>query len=221
MQFRLRVGFLVCGVLTAALVGQGILAAQTDTPAKQPTKPSSAIPSATGAITNGVYHNPYLGFACKVPFGWVDRTAEMREGDAASESDPAKSLLLLAVFERPPEATGSTINSAIVIAAEKVSQYSGLKTAVDYFGPITELATAKGFKVVNEPYEFPVDGRPLVRSDFSKPRGSLTMNQASLVMVERGYVVSFTFIGGSEDEVNGLIENLSFAAKKGKGLSHK
>jgi len=122
--------------------------------------------------------------------------------------------VLLAVFERPPEATGSTINSAIVIAAEKTSQYSELKTAADYFGPITELATAKGFTVVNEPYDFPVGTKQLVRGDFSKPRGSLTMVQSSLVMLEKGYVVSFTFIGGSEDEVNGLVENLSFGAKK-------
>ena len=40
------------------------------------------------------------------------------------------------------------------------------------------------------------------------------MRQASLVTVERGYAVSFTFIGGSEDEVNQLIEKLSFAMPK-------
>ena len=39
------------------------------------------------------------------------------------------------------------------------------------------------------------------------------MRQTSLVMLEKGYAVSFTFIGGSEDEVNELIEKLSFAAK--------
>jgi hypothetical protein len=33
-------------------------------------------------------------------------------------------------------------------------------------------------------------------------------------MLEKGYIVSFTFIGGSEDEVDGLVENLSFARKE-------
>jgi hypothetical protein len=32
------------------------------------------------------------------------------------------------------------------------------------------------------------------------------------VMIEKGHIVSFTFVGGSEDEVNELIENLSFGA---------
>ena len=40
------------------------------------------------------------------------------------------------------------------------------------------------------------------------------MRQTSLVILEKGYAVSFTFIGGSEDEVNELIEKLSFAARK-------
>jgi len=175
----------------------------------------------TGKVVNGVYRNPSFGFACKVPFGWVDRTADMREEGSAEGKEAAKSLVLLAVFERPPEATGNTINSAIVIAAEKTSEYSGLKTAADYFGPITELATAKGLKVINEPYDFPVDAKRLVRGDFSKPRGSLTMVQSSLVILEKGYAVSFTFIGGSEDEVNGLVGNLKLAGEKGASLSHK
>lgn len=190
-----------------------------------PRAPKTSLPAAPsldpGSITNDVYRNLSLGFTCKIPFGWVDRTREFREDPAPQIEEPLKSRLLLAVFERPPEATGSTINSAIVIAAEKISEYSGLRTAADYFGPITELATSKGFKVVNEPYEFPVGATQLVRGDFSKPRGSLTMIQSSLVMVEKGYAVSFTFIGGSEDEVNALVENLSFAGKKSPSPARK
>src|SRR2546430_8099369 len=132
----------------------------------------------------------------------------MGEGD-----DPGK-LLLLAAFERPPEATGTTINSAVVIAAEKVSSFSGLKIASDYFGPITELATAKGFTVLNEPHDFVVGTKHLVRGDFSKQRGSLTMYQASLVTLEKSYAVSFTFIGGSQDEIEELIEKMTFSPSK-------
>ena len=56
--------------------------------------------------------------------------------------------------------------------------------------------------------------RQLVRGDFSKPLGNLTMHQSTLVMMEKGYVVSFTFIGGSEDEVDELVEGLSFGRKE-------
>jgi hypothetical protein len=37
------------------------------------------------------------------------------------------------------------------------------------------------------------------------------MFQSTLVVIEKGYVVSFTFIGGSEDEVEELIGNLQLA----------
>jgi hypothetical protein len=193
--------------------------------AQQPHKPSGrmAKPSAfsSGAITDGVYRNPSFGCSYKIPFGWVDRTAEMQESDTGQDStDPAKAQVLLGVFERPPEATGETVNSTVVIAAESISSYPGLKTAADYFGPLEEVVTAKGFKVVNEPYEFPVGAKQLARADFSKELGKLTMRQASLVMLQKGYVVSFTFIGGSEDEVDELLGGLTFAAAQRSGSPH-
>ena len=94
-----------------------------------------------------------------------------------------------------------------------MSDYPGVKQASDYFGPISELAEQRGFKVVNEPYSFSVGTKQLVRADFSKERGKLTMWQSSLVMIEKGYIVSFTFAGGSEDELEDLIRRLSFAAR--------
>jgi hypothetical protein len=40
------------------------------------------------------------------------------------------------------------------------------------------------------------------------------MRQSTLVMLTHGYAVSFTFIGGTEDEVEELIGGLSFAPQK-------
>lgn len=135
----------------------------------------------------------------------------MREDDSSGKlADPSQAQVLLAVFERPPEATGDTVNSAVVIAAESVKSYPGMKAAVDYFVPLEEVTKAKGFKVVNEPYEFLVGVRKLAREDFDKELGKLTMQQASLVILQKGFVVSFTFIGGSEDEVTELLAGLSF-----------
>ena len=176
---------------------------------KPPSHTKSSVP-APGGIGDGVYRNSFFGFSYKLPYGWVDRTSEMQDDSA----DLSKSMLLLAIFERPPEATGDTVNSAVVIAAEHLSTYSGMKTAADYFGPLTEMATAKGFQAVEGPHEFAVGAMQLVRGDFSKSRGTLTMRQTSLVILEKGYEISFTFIGGSEDETNELIEKLSFASRK-------
>jgi hypothetical protein len=201
----------VFNVLVVALLACTLQAQQA---AKAPSKPDP------GDITNGVYRNATFGFTYKIPSGWVDRTREMRE-DANEESSadfnsPKKSILLLAAFERPPEASGDTVNSAVVVAAETVASYPGLRSAEQYFGPLTELTEAKGLTVVNEPYEFPVGETQLVRGDFSKPLKNLTMRQSTLVVIEKGYIVSFTFIGGGEDEVDELVEGLSFAGKGAK-----
>jgi len=164
--------------------------------------------SKAGTLQDGNYRNPFFSFSYKLPYGWVDRTSEMSAGAEAE-----KSMVLLSAFERPPEAKGEDVNSAVVIAAESVGSYPGLKSAAEYFGPLTELTTSKGFKVANEPHDFAVAAKSLVRGDFSRD-GSPPMYQSSLVLLQKGYVVSFTFVGGSEDEVNGLIENLSFLGKK-------
>lgn len=175
--------------------------------------PQPATSADSGVVANGVYHNSALRFSYKIPFGWVNRTEEMSEDSddsSSGSSDSKKPTLLLAVFERPPESTGDSVNSAVVIAAEPTSSYPGLRSAEQYFGPLTELVKAKGLSVINEPYDFPVGTMQLVRGDFSKPVGKLTMRQSTLVMIEKGYVVSFTFIGGSEDEVDEVVGYLSF-----------
>jgi hypothetical protein len=190
--------------------------------AQQPAKPASsqtAAKSDPGAIADGIYRDSAFGFTYKTAFGWVDRTREMRE-DSDENASATKSILLLAAFEHPPEATGDSVNSAVVVAAEEVASYPGLRSAEQYFGPLTELTKSKGLAVVNEPYEFRVGETQLVRGDFSKPLGNLTMHQSTLVVIEKGYVISFTFIGGSEDEVDQLIEGLSFG-KKEAPIPHK
>ncbi len=156
---------------------------------------------------NGVYENSALRFSYKIPFGWVDRTQAMQTPDDGSTSQ-----VLLAVFERPPEATGETINSGVVIASESASSYPKVKTALEYFEPLTEAATSHGFTAASDPHPFNVGTTQLIRGDFTKPRGKLTMYQSSLVMIRKGAIISFTFIGGDSDEVEELIRNLEIAA---------
>jgi hypothetical protein len=177
------------------------------------SKPSSAGGPDLGTVADGIYRNSVFGFSCKIPFGWVDRTDVMREDSSGSgTASKGKGMVLLAVFERPPEATGTTVNSAIVIAAESALSYPGIKNPAQYFGPIDELTKSNGFTAVNEPYEFPVDGMPIARQDFSKKLSRLTMMQSSLVLLRKGYVVSFTFVGGSEDEIVKSLDNLRFGS---------
>jgi hypothetical protein len=180
-------------------------------------RPATA-PAAKPAEGAQLYRSTTFGFRYQIPYGWVDRTKDMREQEAAEKSDAkekantvSKGEVLLAVFERPPQAAGETINSAVVVAAENAAAYPGLKKAEDYLGPLTELTTSKGFKAEGDPSVIEIDARQLVRADFTKPlNDKLTMRQTTLVLLTHGQIVSFTFIAGSEDELDNLIDNLHF-----------
>jgi hypothetical protein len=187
--------------------------------ARRPAAVADSGPEA-GSVRNGVYRNLGFGFTCKIPAGWVLRTDEMNASAEGETAQPSRksSRVLLAAFSRPPEAKGEDVNSSILIAAESAAAYPGLKEAAQYFGPVTEIAELQGFEVINEPYEFVIGTKTAVRSDFQKDVGSRIMLQSTLVVLARGYVVSLTFIGGTEDEVEELIAGLSFgpSARPGK-----
>jgi hypothetical protein len=199
-----------CRLATIAVVALGLtFTAQAQSKTAPVTKPA-AKPAPTQNEDTQLYRNTTFGFRYQIPYGWVDRTKQMQEGNEAGKAE-----VLLAVFERPPEATGDTINSAVVIASESVAAYPGLKKAEDYLGPLAELATAKGFKPDGEPYSLEVESRQLLRADFIKPLSDkLTMRQCTLVLLAKGQIVSFTFIAGSEDELDDLTDGLHFGAAK-------
>ncbi|MFZ1140867.1 MAG: hypothetical protein WAN76_16915, partial [Candidatus Sulfotelmatobacter sp.] len=129
-------------------------------------------------------------------------------GPAASS---AGAKVLLAAFSRPPEARAEDVNSSILIAAESAAAYPGLKDAAQYFGPLTEVARAQGFAMDEDPYEIAVGTKTLVRGDFHKDVGTRVMHQSTLAMLSHGYAVSITIIAGTEDEVEELIDGLTFA----------
>jgi hypothetical protein len=231
MDFRLD--FFVLPVaallLTSPILAQaGAQGQSTSTSASGNTTSSSAqhvrkaAPAAdsrldAGSVSKGEYRNPGFGFTCKIPSGWVLRTEEMNaREDGQPEPDVAKAQtvktqrVLLAAFSRPPEARGEDVNSSIVIAAESAAAIPELKEAAQYFGLVSKAAEAQGFELDDDAYEFVIGTKTLVRGDFHKDVGTRVMRQSTLVILARGYAVSFTFIGGTEDEVEELIAGLSF-----------
>lgn len=211
----------VCGCGVYAQTG-----AQSSSSSKKSVKrPAAAEDSSAleaGSVINGVYRNKTLSLSCKIPAGWVLRTEEMNSDDDSGEENqqPQKTLtdrkgerVLLAAFSRPPEARGEDVNSSILIAAESAAAYPGLKEAAQYFGPLTEVAKAQGFSVDEEPYEFAVGSRNLVREDFHKDVGTRVMRQSTLAFLSHGYAISITVIGGTEDEVEELVGGVSFVGK--------
>jgi hypothetical protein len=225
---RLRV-FLTVFAFAALLQSSRAQAAQ-----KSAAKAHAAGPALDpGSVRNGIYQNRSLELTYKIPDGWVLRTDEMNARDenspapsdppsspatqkSATGSPPATSRVLLAAFSRPPEARAEEVNASVIIAAESVAVYPGLKEAVQYFGPLTEVARARGFYPDEDPYEMDISPKTLIRADFHKNLGSRVMRQSTLALLARGYAVSITVIGGTDEEVEDLINGLSFApaAKK-------
>jgi len=197
-------------ILIASFLGFSLFAAS-----QVPPKPATPKPAPDAQL----YRNSTFGFRYEIPYGWVDRSKEMRAqqgeekggvknavGRASATND-----VLLAVFERPPGAAGATVNSAVVIATEGISAYPGLKRAEDYYGPLTDLATAKGFKPAGDPSAIEIDGHQFFRADFVKSLNEkLAMHQSTLVLLAKSQIVSFTFISGDEDELDDLIDRLHF-----------
>lgn len=199
-----------CRRLILALFFIPSLFGASQTPSRPP-----APPSAKGTQDSQLYRNFTFAFRYKIPFGWVDRTSEMRRQSASATADAPQGEVLLAVFERPPQAPGDTINSAVVIASERAAAYPKLKKAEDYIEPLTELTTAKGFQPDGDPSVAAIDGRQLVRADFIKHlTDKLTMHQSTLVLLAKGQIVSFTFIAGEDDELDDLMGNLHFAPSR-------
>jgi hypothetical protein len=226
MSFRRILCLCLCRSLVIVLATRpqaqsSTSSSSSSSPSRQVRKAASGadFPLDAGAIRDGVYHNAALGFTCKIPAGWVSRTEEMNapedEGAKTDSVNPAKDSdktgrVLLAAFSRPPEAHAEDVNASILIAAESAADYPGLKEAAQYFGPVIEAAKSQGLEIDDEPYEFAVGLKKLVRGDFQKDVGTRVMRQSTLVILARGYVVSFTFIGGTEDEVEELVQGLSF-----------
>jgi hypothetical protein len=221
----------VLGIATCAVapVRAQSSSSSSSSSSKQVRKPASAAGAGlgSGVVSAGAYRNSTLGFTCRIPAEWVLRTEEMNARDDQSRgADSEKAApdsgragrVLLAAFSRPPEVRAEDVNGSIVIAAETVAAYPGLKDAAQYFGPLTEVVKAGGFEVVEEPYEFVIGTKTVARGDFQKDVGSRRMLQSTLVVLARGYAISFTFIGGTEDEVEELVQGLNFGAgaKAGK-----
>jgi hypothetical protein len=81
---------------------------------------------------------------------------------------------------------------------------------------------------VNDPYPFLVGAVQVMRKDFSheqkdhpekdhpekerSEKDRATTYQSTLVLLSHGSIVSFTFLAASEDDVDSLIENVSFTS---------
>jgi hypothetical protein len=229
---RVMLAFVICAAMAGAALSAQTSAqapASSTSSSKQGRKPAAPADSGldSGSVSDGVYHNKTLALSCTIPPGWVLRTDEMNardeqrieaekdKADAGQGPPPPASAegakVLLAAFSRPPEAKGEDVNASILVAAERAAAYPGLKEAAQYFGPLIEVAKAQGFTMDEDPYDIAIGNKTLVRGDFHKDVGSRVMRQSTLAMLAHGYAISITVIGGTDDEVEDLVDGISFS----------
>ena len=196
----------------------------TGASAEQKTASKQSLPDC-GPLVGQILRCPRVGFTYKVPFGWVDRTEEMQQSGSSAASKAPKDTdeasheqtgrTLLAAFERPPGTPGG-FNSAVIIAVEDSAAYPQVKTAADYFGPLSEIAAQRGFKMAGDPYSFSIGTGQVVRGDFTGGDEKNPIRQTSLVLLKNGYILSSTFLASSDDEIDSLMENLTFSSSTRK-----
>jgi hypothetical protein len=226
--------FLFCALCLATINGAAPKSwAQSSTSSPVRARAGKAVENSVldpGSVSKGVYRNNALRLTCKIPEGWVLRTDEMNSdgadqgsgppNDHAVPADPSGpnahasstgARVLLAAFSRPPQAKGEDVNASIVIAAEPLSAYPGLTEADQYLAPLTEVAQANGFTQDGDAYDVAMGPQKLARADFAKEVGSRVMRQSTLAMLSEGYAVSMTFIAGTDDQLQDLVDGLDFS----------
>ena len=70
------------------------------------------------------------------------------------------------------------------------------------------------------PTRFLSGQKQLVRGDFSAGSDKTAVHQTSLVTIEKGYILLFTFVSSSDDEIDDLISALSFGVRPAPHSSH-
>jgi hypothetical protein len=156
-----------------------------------------------GSITGDTYTENFFNLSCAIPAGWSVKTAAMREGLAGQEN----SILLLSSFAQESPAAGK-VNSSLTITAESIAVYPGMKTTGDYFAALSDIVTAKGFTILNEPAEIELGGITFLRGDFKKEDGGTTAYQATMVALRKGYILGITAISGNEEELTPLLNRV-------------
>lgn len=63
-----------------------------------------------------------------------------------------------------------------------------------------------------DPYSFGVGATQVVRGDFTGGAEKHPIRQTSLVLLQKGYILSLTFLAGSDDEIDSLVQNLTFTS---------
>lgn len=191
---------------------------------QQPSTP------ADGVVKEGVYSNSFFGFSVAYPTEWVvhgdaTNTRLMEVGKERTVSSGALSASatevilkntyqLLTTFRYPLGTAGLDLNSSFMLIAENVSHAPGIVNGRDYINNVRPLMLKLGSKVVqDEPVELVFSGRKFFRLDSVTQANGVSVNQAMIIGIIKGYALAFVITAKDQqavDEAAKAIDTLKF-----------
>ncbi len=179
-----------------------------------------------GHVTNGVYHNNYFGFSVKYPQGWVvhgDATnTHLREigkeratstgalSAASTEVILKNTYQLLTTFQYPLGTPDVDLNPAFMVVAENVSHAPGIVTGRDYLLNTRALMIKTGVvPVQDEPLELTLAGRKFFRQDAIIEMKGVTVRQAILISVNKGFALAFILSGRDAQAIDEMVSSFN------------
>lgn len=186
--------------------------------AQQPLTPDN------GRVSLGVYTNWFFGFSVRYPKDWVvhgdatnERLKELGKERATSTgalSASSSEVMLRNTFQlltafQYPMGSAVEVNPSFMLVAERVSHAPAIVTGRDYLLHVRPLMIRTGVIPINgEPAELMLAGRKFFRQDSRMEIMGVTMQQAILITVSKGFAIAFILSGKDQASINQSVQSV-------------
>ena len=154
-----------------------------------------------GHFSDGVYVNSYFRLAYTLGGGWY-LNEDLMKGRISRFSG---NYLLLAADRH----TGKPMRERVLLVADDASQYKPRLSPVEY---VTKMGKAliqhPGMELVRNSYQVEHAGKTFARMDYKESYGSGSVSRAFAATEVNGYLLSWTFVANSPQELNELVDSL-------------
>ena len=182
--------FLICPIA---------LAQDNDGVATQPT----VVKPDTGGISRGIYTNDFFAFSYPLPDGWYANT-ELRE----TAHLPEGSLLLLVADQH----TGRLVRNRLLVIADDESRYLRHHPAPNVRDYVVKMVHAQidkeGKTLAPDAVAVEMSGKQFFRADYKEPSDIAILYKAFVCTDIKGYFLSWTFVGDSQERLDLLVNSL-------------
>lgn len=181
-----------------------------------------------GEVKDGVYYNPFFSFAFRYPKDWVvhdeaineriRKRAQEKAAKSGTTSELKNAYLLFTVSRHPRGTPGIALNPTILVIAENIAPLPRNYSAKDYLLEVRPLKLKEGAQpVLTEPVQFRVAGFEFFRDDYRREVNGVSMRQAILVNIKKGYALVFSFSGEDEKSVDEMANAMKTIVPVGDG----